>query len=56
MLASSSSSTGPFGRRDFLGRASQWRALLAAYQPLPAPSARRILRHGFPRRPDAHCP
>ncbi len=38
MLTSSSSSTGLFSRRDFLGHASQWSALLAAYQFLPLPA------------------
>jgi hypothetical protein len=38
MSTSSSSSTVLFGRRDFLGRASQWSALLAAYQLLPLPA------------------
>ena len=40
MVSRSSSAAGLSSRRDFIGRASQWSALLAAYQllPLPAPA------------------
>jgi len=38
MFTSSSSSTGLFSRRDFLGRTYQWSALLTAYQLLPLPA------------------
>ena len=38
MVSSSLSSTNLFTRRDFLGRTSQWGALIAAYQLLPLPA------------------
>ena len=38
MLAFSSSPAGLTSRRDFLGRAHQWSALLAAYQLIPLPA------------------
>jgi len=38
MVSSSLSASPQFSRRDFLGRATQWSALLAAYQLLPLPA------------------
>lgn len=38
MVSSSSSAAPYFSRRDFLGRTSQWGALVAAYQLLPLPA------------------
>src|ERR1700740_1600448 len=38
MVSSSLSASPQFSRRDFLGRTTQWSALLAAYQLLPLPA------------------